>query len=212
MALTLRTPLAAAMRMMVAQEGLVRYLPSPETTRVQPAGSQDVSSLAVEALLQADLQKCTAPTLELLGRQCIESGLHEVLQVVFLLEHSDLQQQQERGTPISIEQAWPLSSESLLWTPRLLSETARARLLAVYRFCGNHFHGDLIVRCHAALNFLIRSILRGLRLQRGDFCMLFSLCFQDVVLSSTESKGKLLGHAQDSPAAGQLPRQIHRHA
>ena len=66
-----------------------KYLPSPETTRVLPmlhrTKSQYSGIVDAKTMFVRD-----AVTFEVISRQGIESGLHKVLQVMFLLKHCDL--------------------------------------------------------------------------------------------------------------------------
>ncbi len=85
----LPTPFAAAMRQMTGIAVSEKYLPSPETTRVLPMLQRTKSQYSQTFLWKAMFVR-DAITFEVISRQGIESGLHKVLQVMFLLKDFDL--------------------------------------------------------------------------------------------------------------------------
>ncbi len=85
----LPTPFAAAMQQMTGIAVSEKYLPSPETTRVLPMLHRTKSQCSLVFNAKTMFVR-DALTFEVISRQGIESGLHKVLQVMFLLKDCDL--------------------------------------------------------------------------------------------------------------------------
>ena len=90
----LPTPFAAAMRQMTGIAVSEKYLPSPDTTSVEPDETKaDETLTRLRILCSANVytQRSLIGTFEVISRQRVECSLHEVLQVMLLLEDLDLQ-------------------------------------------------------------------------------------------------------------------------
>ena len=83
------TPFAAAMRQMTGIAVSEKYLPSPDTTRVDPATSRTVLA-DTHGWHAHPLHAPCSRTFQIISRQRVERRLHEILQVMLLLENLDL--------------------------------------------------------------------------------------------------------------------------